>query len=169
MFKPVPGPDAKDASDTKGFVRVEYVYDGDTIRLVNGEKVRLVGIDTPEMHENAKLQRDAQRSGQDVRTILELGRRSYEFVKPLVDGRMVRLEFDVERRDKYARSLAYVYLEDGTFLNEMIIKSGYAYPMTIPPNVKFADRFKELFRQAVEQKLGLWADTKPAGSRKKKR
>jgi endonuclease YncB( thermonuclease family) len=58
---------------------VKRAVDGDTLQLENGERVRLIGIDTPEMHESNKLNRDAGRSGQDVTTIQKLGRRSYEF------------------------------------------------------------------------------------------
>jgi micrococcal nuclease len=136
--------------------RVVRAVDGDTLKLANGERVRLIGVDTPEMHENPKLFRDASRFGRDVQTILSMGRVAYDFTRKLVEGREVRLEFDVEKRDKYGRLLAYVYLNDGTFLNEEIIKKGYAYPMTIPPNVRYSENFKSLFEQARSQHLGLW-------------
>jgi len=137
-------------------ILVTRVVDGDTLVLENNERVRLIGIDTPEMHESDKLNRDAKRSRQDVETIKHLGRRSYEFTKKLVEGKRVRLEFDVERFDKYKRILAYVYLLDGTFLNAAIIEQGYASMMTYPPNVKYADLFLRLYRQARENKRGLW-------------
>ena len=137
-------------------VLVTRVVDGDTLVLENNERVRLIGIDTPEMHDSNKLNRDAQRSGQDIEAIKQLGRRSYEFTKKLVEGKRVRLEFDVERYDKYKRILAYVYLLDGTFLNAEIVKQGYASLMTYPPNVKYADLFLKLYRQAREDQRGLW-------------
>ena len=136
---------------------VERVIDGDTLKLSSKERVRLIGIDTPELHENAKLYRDAKRSGQDVQTILGMGREAYRFTQTLVEGKTVRLEMDVQPRDKYGRLLAYVYLEDGTFVNAEIIRKGYAYPMTIPPNVRHAVEFKELFAEARRQRLGLWS------------
>ena len=108
------------------------------------------------MHDSAKLDRDASRSGQDVAAIKQLGRRSYEFTKNLVEGKRVRLEFDVERYDKYRRTLAYVYLLDGTFVNARIVEEGYASLMTYPPNVKYADLFLKLYREARENKKGLW-------------
>jgi micrococcal nuclease len=135
---------------------VTRVVDGDTLVLENNERVRLTGIDTPEMHESNKLNRDAQRSGQDVATIKQLGRRAYEFTKKLVEGKRVRLEFDVERHDKYKRILAYVYLTDGTFVNAEIVKQGYASLMTYPPNVRYADLFLKLYREARENQRGLW-------------
>ena len=137
-------------------ILIKRAVDGDTLVLENNERVRLIGIDTPEMHESSKLNRDAQRSGQDVQTIKQLGRRSYEFTKKLVEGKRVRLEFDVERFDKYKRILAYVYLADGTFVNAKIVEEGYASLMTYPPNVKYADLFLKLYRQARENKRGLW-------------
>ncbi|PIP19919.1 MAG: thermonuclease [Candidatus Omnitrophica bacterium CG08_land_8_20_14_0_20_41_16] len=139
-------------------ILVKRAVDGDTLLLENGERVRLIGIDTPEMHESNKLNRDAQRSGQDVETIKQLGRRSYEFTKKIVEGKRVRLEFDVERFDRYKRILAYVYLLDGTFLNAEIVQQGYASLMTYPPNVKYADLFLKLYREARENKRGLWKD-----------
>jgi len=137
-------------------ILVTRAVDGDTLVLENSERVRLIGIDTPEMHESNKLNRDAQRSGQDVEAIKQLGRESYEFTKKLVEGKRIRLEFDVERFDKYKRILAYVYLEDGTFLNAKIVGEGYASLMTYPPNVKYADEFSKLYREAREAKRGLW-------------
>lgn len=139
-------------------ILVKRAVDGDTLVLESGERVRLIGIDTPEMHESSKLYRDSQRSKQDVKTIKEMGRRAYEFTKNLVEGKRVRLEFDVEKYDKYDRLLVYVYLKDGTFVNAEIIKQGYASLMTFPPNVKYADLFRQLYREAYENKRGLWAD-----------
>jgi micrococcal nuclease len=137
-------------------IRVKRVIDGDTLQLEDGQRVRLIGIDTPEMHESNKLYRDAQRSEQDIRTIQKLGQRAYEFTKKLVEGKRVSLEFDVDRYDKYDRLLAYVYLKDGTFVNAEIVRQGYASLMTIPPNVKYADLFLRLYREARENRRGLW-------------
>lgn len=139
-------------------VLVTRAVDGDTLVLENNERVRLIGIDTPEMHESNKLNRDAQRSGQDIAAIKQLGRRSYEFTKNLVEGKHVRLEFDVERFDRYKRILAYVYLLDGTFLNATIIEQGYASLMTYPPNVKYADLFLKLYTGARQNQRGLWGE-----------
>ncbi len=139
-------------------ILVTRVVDGDTLRLETGERVRLIGIDTPEMHESAKLERDTRRSRQDKRTIQALGREAYLFTKNLVEGRCVRLEFDVERQDKYGRLLAYVYLPDETFVNAEIVKQGYAGLLTIPPNVKYSDLFRKLYQEARENNRGLWRE-----------
>lgn len=137
-------------------ILVKRVIDGDTLQLENGERVRLIGIDAPEIHASDKLYRDSQRTKQDIRTIKELGRQAYEFTKNLVEGKRVSLEFDVEKYDKYGRILAYVYLKDGTFLNAKIIEAGYASLMTIPPNVKYAQSFLNLYQEARKNRRGLW-------------
>jgi micrococcal nuclease len=137
-------------------ILVSRVIDGDTLHLESGERVRLIGIDTPEMHDSEKLRRDSQRTKQDIRTIKELGRRAYIFTRNLVEGKRVSLKMDVEKHDRYGRILAYVYLKDGTFVNAKIVEEGFAQLMTIPPNVKYADLFLKLYQQARANKKGLW-------------
>jgi micrococcal nuclease len=139
-----------------GLFYVIRVIDGDTIKLSNGERVRLIGIDTPESRYNNKLERDAARSRKDINTILKLGKEASGFTRNLVEGKRIRLEFDIEKRDKYGRLLAYVYLEDGTFVNAKVLEEGYAQIMTIPPNVKYADYFSKLQREARQNHKGLW-------------
>jgi micrococcal nuclease len=137
-------------------ILVNRVVDGDTLVLEGGQRVRLIGIDTPEMHESNKLYRDSQRTKQAVETIKQLGKRAYQFTRGLVEGKRVKLEFDVEKKDKYNRLLGYVYLLDGTFVNAEIVKQGYASLMTYPPNVKYVDLFLKLSQEARENKRGLW-------------
>lgn len=137
-------------------VLVKRTVDGDTLELETGEKVRLIGIDTPEVHVSAKLRRDSKRAKEDAATIQKLGRRAWDFTKVLVEGKRVSLEFDVERYDRYKRLLAYVYLKDGTFVNAQILKQGYASLLTVTPNVKYADLFLKLYQEARENKRGLW-------------
>ena len=138
---------------------VSRVVDGDTLKLSDGERVRLIGIDTPELHYSNKLLRDSKRTHRDIETIQEMGKRAAMFTKGLCDKKKVRLELDVEKRDKYGRCLAYVYLEDGTFVNAKIMEEGYAQVMTIPPNVKYADYFLKLEKEARANHRGLWAST----------
>ncbi|MDP2929059.1 MAG: thermonuclease family protein [Candidatus Omnitrophota bacterium] len=140
------------------FFYVSKAIDGDTIELSTGEHVRLIGIDTPESRYNNKLARDSKRSRKDILSILKMGKEASEFTRRLVEGKKVRLEFDVEKYDKYKRVLAYVYLEDGTFVNARIMEEGYAQSLTIPPDVKYADMFLKLEREAREKKKGLWRD-----------
>jgi len=159
---------------------VERVIDGDTIKLTNGEVVQLIGIKAPPIDiEEAK--KEVMATQQDLETITKMGQEATEFVRGLLKkGDEVRLEYDVQEKDKYGRTLAYVYslvcegecaieavqgynyekLNDGwyVFINATIVKSGYATPMTIPPNVKYADLFKKLYEEAREQKRGLWRE-----------
>ena len=144
------------ASSNGGYAVVERCVDGDTLKLVGGERVRLIGMDTPEMHESEKLYRDSRKSGQDIETIKALGRRAAEVTKKLCEGKRVRLEFDVDKRDKYGRLLAYVYLEDGTFVNAEIVKQGYASLLTYPPNVRYVELFQKLYKEARDARRGLW-------------
>ena len=86
-----------------------------------------------------------------------MGKRATGYVERLVTpGDLITIEFDVQQRDKYRRLLGYVYLSNGKMLNEEIVKAGYANVMTIPPNVKYQDRFLRAYRDARENKKGLW-------------
>ena len=88
-----------------------------------------------------------------------MGKEASSFTRKLVEGKKVRLEFDIKKHDRYGRLLAYVYLEDGTFVNSRIIEEGYAQVMTITPNVKYAQIFLKLEREARQKKKGLWKDS----------
>ena len=136
-------------------ILVIRAIDGDTLELENKEHVRLIGVDTPESRKNEKAIKDSQRTGTDIETIIQLGQKAKNFTKHLVENKRVRLEFDAGPKDKYGRLLAYVYVGD-MFVNAAIIKEGYASPMTIPPNVKFADLFRNLYQEARAEKRGLW-------------
>jgi micrococcal nuclease len=125
---------------------VVRVVDGDTIRVDLGagreEAVRYIGIDTPE----------SVRPGTPVECFAKA---ASEENRRLVAGRRVRLEFDVERRDRYGRLLAYVHHGD-TFVNAELVRRGFARPATFPPNVRHAERFARLGRTAREAGQGLW-------------
>lgn len=138
-----------------------YVVDGDTIAIRIDrriEKVRLIGVNTPESLRNKQSAIQAKRSNRDIKTILEMGRRAKNSLKDLLPkGSEVRLEYDVQKRDKYGRLLAYVYRTDNTMINEEIVLRGYAQIRTIPPNVKYADRFSRALAKSQKAKRGLWA------------
>lgn len=136
---------------------IERVVDGDTICLDNDEKVRLIGIDTPEKHDSDKLNRDAARTGKDIDTIKKLGEKSSEFTQSLCDGKKCWLEYDTQTKDRYGRTLAYIHLDTGIVLNEEIVRQGYANAYTKYP-FKYMDRFRLLEVEAREAKRGLWAD-----------
>ena len=143
-------------------VTVTRIVDGDTIKvfyLGNEENIRLIGIDTPESRVNKKTRKDAERNKQDVKTIIEMGKKATGYVKGLVmPGDLITIELDVQERDRYGRILGYVYLSNGKMLNEEIVKAGYAVIMTIPPNVKYKNRFSIAYQEAREDKRGLWGE-----------
>ncbi len=126
-------------------LKVNRVIDGDTVVLTDGRRLRYIGIDTPELrHPNKK-----------VREMAEIAK---QVNNKLVKGKELTLEYDVEKKDKYGRLLAYVYLKDGTFVNAELLKEGCALMMTIPPNVRHSDLFRKLQKEARESKCGLWSD-----------
>lgn len=125
---------------------VSYVVDGDTFYSDNNgktDKYRLIGIDTPEIAHHGKV-------GQ------VLGNEAKEFLKSLIDSRLIYLEYDAQSHDKYGRLLVYAYLADLTMINAVMIDSGYAQLMTIPPNVKYADLLRNKLKAARNSKKGLW-------------
>jgi micrococcal nuclease len=130
-----------------GTGEVVRVVDGDTIRVHLGdrtERVRYIGIDTPE----------SVKPGTPVQCYAE---RASQANAALVAGRRVRLVADAERRDRYGRLLAYVYREpDGAFVNAALVRDGYARTLTIPPNVAHAGDFSRLAGQARQAGRGLW-------------
>lgn len=139
---------------------VTSVTDGDTFRaMVNGteEKIRLIGIDTPELHANSKANKDSKRSNTDLETLLQYGMESKRFVETLIRaGDTVKLETDIQVRDKYKRLLAYVFLSGGRMLNDLIVSEGFGYVATFPPNVKYQERFLQSQQTARTKEKGLW-------------
>lgn len=126
--------------------QVEKVVNGDTIAvLVNGkqETVRLIGVDTPEtVHPTIGVE--------------PCGPEASAFTKHLLEGRTVHLELDAEERDQYGRLLAYVWLEDGTLFNELLVVEGVATVSTFPPNVKYVERFTTAQEEARTADKGVW-------------
>jgi micrococcal nuclease len=128
--------------------RVIWVIDGDTIRIEGGQLVRYIGIDTPEIRErrnNGRWKYDPESYAEEAKKLNE----------SLVKGRAVKLEFDVQERDRFGRLLAYVYVGD-IFVNQEIIRQGYAQLLTIPPNVRYVEQFKKVLFQARKEKRGIW-------------
>jgi len=102
------------------------ITDGDTIVILlqgHKEKARLIGIDAPECRPNPKAQKDSIRTGDDLRTITEMGQRSTRYVKSVLRPGE---QLDVQERDRYGRLWGYVWLGNGKMLNEEIVRAGYA-------------------------------------------
>jgi micrococcal nuclease len=128
---------------------VTSVNDGDTISIKSAglsgagpriERLRLIGIDAPEMGQG------------------KWGREAKKRLKELVNGssRVVNVEFDVEQRDKYGRLLGYIWSKDGSMINERMVEEGYAVLYTIRPNVRYVDRFIRAEKKARGNRLGIW-------------
>jgi micrococcal nuclease len=137
------------AAATDGVATVTHVVDGDTIdvRIVGRtERVRLIGIDTPETKKpNTPIECYGPEASAYTTTLLPV-------------GTSVRIERDVVGRDDYGRLLGYVHrLDDGLFVNLDVIERGYARPLSIPPNTAFAAAFAAAAGAAERNDLGLWA------------
>lgn len=143
--------------DNYSDILVTKVIEGDSLRLANGRRVGLIGVDCPEASEGKKLYADAQRTGFSVATMQALGTSSQEFTKRLVEGRRVRLEFDVQKKDKTGKLLAYVFLKDGTFLNAKVLKEGYGFYVPDLANQKYHQRLKSWYDEARKEGRGIFA------------
>ena len=131
-----------DSSSGRVATRVTRHSDGDTLWLSGVGKVRLIGVDTPEVYGQAEC----------------FGQQASAFVERLLPlGSRVSYRLGVESRDRYGRALAYLYLEDGRLLNLVLVRRGYAQPLTIPPNDELAGRFVAAARDARRRGAGLWA------------
>ena len=124
--------------------------------LENGERVRLIGVDTPEMSDTSRNNDSARRNNLDRKTVNDFASGAKQFVRSLVEGKEVRLEYDWQRMDKYGRTLAYIYRqEDNLFLNAEIIRQGYGFPIVYFP-FKLKNDFERLQNEAKSARRGLW-------------
>lgn len=140
----------KPNNDIQTFYNIKKFVDGDTFWIDNGtdkgEKIRFIGINAPESRKVFNREEEY------------FGKESKYYVENLLKDKKVRLEYDVDRFDRYGRTLAYIFLEDGTFLNAHLIEEGYATVMTIPPNIEYSELFIKLQIKARENKKGLWKE-----------
>ena len=127
----------------ESWYKVRWVADGDSIVLENGRQIRYIGINAPEIeHEDRK----AEPYGDKAKTINQ----------NLVLHQEVRLEFDREKKDRYGRTLAYVYLRNGQFINAEMISRGAAYFLYIRPNTKFTELLIHHQQEAMQSGRGFW-------------
>ncbi|MEX0621581.1 MAG: thermonuclease family protein [Candidatus Woykebacteria bacterium] len=138
---------SKNQSGTEG-VKVTRVVDGDTIEIETGQKVRYIGIDTPETS--------------DPRTGVQcFGKEATKKNRELVEGKRVRLEKDVSETDKYGRLLRYIFVpspssgQDG-LVSETLVKEGFAFSSPYPPDIKYQDIFNKAEKFAKKNDKGLW-------------
>jgi micrococcal nuclease len=149
------------SSQSDGSFLVSRVIDGDTVELENGDKVRYIGIDTPETMDPRK-------------PVQCFGKNATAANKELVEGKPVWLVKDITNKDKYGRLLRYVYLgdpdqESSVFVNLELVKQGFAHSSTYPPDIKYQDLFLVAQTEARENQRGLWGgcrDSNPDTIRK---
>jgi micrococcal nuclease len=138
------------AAWAREWVAVKRITDGDTIELADGRFVRYIGVNAPEInHEH--------------NTAEPFGLKARMRNAELVGGHRIRLELDLERLDAYGRTLAYVFLPDGSMVNEQLLRSGLAYCLYKMPNVKYEGRLLKAQRDAMHAKLGMWRDWRETG------
>jgi micrococcal nuclease len=119
------------------------VYDGDTVELTDRRSIRYIGVNTPEIDHTHK-------------TADPFGFEARAFNADLVEGKVVRLEFDQERHDGYGRTLAYVFLPDGSMANERLLQAGLAYCLYKLPNTRYEQRLLSVQRRAMQEGRGMW-------------
>ncbi len=130
-------------------IKLLKIYDGDTILIsLNGkqERIRFTGINTPEI-DHPKYHKKGEFFGPEAKRHLN---------KILRKHKISRLEFDVNKRDKYHRMLAYIFLDNGKMLNELMVEDGFAYVYNFPPNVKYTAVFNSAEAYAKRKHLGIW-------------
>jgi len=126
--------------------RVDHVYDGDTVKLSDGRRVRLIGINTPEVGHDGEV---SQPHAQQARA----------FLKDLLDkhNRVLQLQYGRETRDHYGRLLAHVFLEDGSNVATRLLEKGLATALVVPPNTWAQDCYQAFENAARTAGRGLWA------------
>ena len=144
VSSPTPTPQSAvqgETTESSEFI-VTRVIDGDTIELFGGEKLRYIGIDTPEKPESKSASECFAREAIDKN-------------KELVLGKKIRIEKDVSERDRYGRLLRYVWVGD-IFVNDYLVREGYATAITYPPDIKNSELFRVAEKEARENNRGLW-------------
>ena len=141
-------------------VTVLRVVDGDTIWVLMGPhryKVRLIGVDAPEVHPGRHLVRQVLRTGKSVEVVLSLGKQATEHLRALINSckEGIWLETDVQKYDRYGRLLGYLWC--GTrFINYEMVRDGYAMVYTFPPNVAYVELLRRAQAKARQERKGLW-------------
>lgn len=125
--------------------RVERVFDGDTIALADGRRIRFLGVNTPEV---AGRNKNAETGGE----------RAKVWLKQTLEGKQVSLQYDVEKEDKYQRTLAYVFIDGKRNINVELVERGLATVNIYPPNFRYLDALLAAQSRAEKQKLGIWAE-----------
>jgi len=126
------------------YYQIKKISDGDTIVLENGIKIRLLGINTPEISKRDKI---AEAGGEEAK----------QWLIEKLASKKIKLQYDIEQKDKYGRTLAYVFTENKVNINLQLVANGLAAINIYPPNLKYVDKLILAQQQAESKKLGIWA------------
>jgi len=135
------------ASSDYSQIFVSEVIDGDTVKLSNGQLLRYIGIDTPELR--------VKQGGKFIYKPQPFALEAKECNQKLVEGKSVKIEFDLDKYDKYGRLLGYLFVDE-VFVNAKLIEEGVAVLYTYPPNVRYVDKLIKSQKEARANKQGLW-------------
>ena len=141
-------------------ILVQNVVNPNTLVLDNREHVKLIGLNIPKEFEKNYIKKQRDSRGfvieEEVSPTLPLKDLAFEFVKELLEGQYVRLEFDVERKNIDEETLAYVFLaKKNIFVNAEILRQGYALLQVSPPNTKYVEQLRSAYQEASREKRGL--------------
>ncbi len=126
------------------YVRIKHVIDGDTVILANGDRLRMIGIDAPEIGYRGKASQAGAISARD-------------FLKGLINSRDdYPVSFEPQRRDRYGRTLGHLFLTDNRNIQALILAGGFAAPLNIPPNIAFSNCYQQQVTKAMQARLGIW-------------
>lgn len=138
-------------------IEVRRVIKADEIELENGEKIKLIGLKAPAAPKPEKKEFDEY--GFEIKNdspLTPLEEEAFIFTKKLLENKMVRLEFDKQKRNEELKTLAYVFLiDDNIFVNKEILRQGFANLTIRPPNIKYADTLRQAYQEARQEKRGL--------------
>lgn len=144
--RPVASAHLIDIPDTRVFVRVEKVIDGDTVSLANGEKIRLLSINAPEVDSRF---RSAESGGEEAK----------RWLASRIEGKSVRIETDVTRRDKYGRFLAHAFTSEGDHVNLELVRMGLAAVNIHPPDLAYSKEMLRAQTLSEGERSGIWGDS----------
>ncbi len=139
-------------------ILVERVFNGGTIKLEGGEKIKLIGLRALEAPPRSQIEYDRDGKPMERKVLPEntLKEKAFAFAVHLLEGKYVRIEFDEQKTNDNLETLAYVFIIDtNTFVNAEILRQGYADLQIRPPNVKYENELRAAYREAREEKRGL--------------
>jgi len=125
-------------------MRLKRVIDGDTLELESGEKIRLIGLNTPEVESRFTQQQAG-------------GRQAKQWLNTTLRSPVLFIEYDQQLYDKYGRRLAHCFLENGDYINARLLETGHAMLTLIPPNLRYAERLTAAQNQAESKEIGIWS------------